>query len=141
MVIFNDRIRTNPAFKGNVLIKQTMNDHVGVVRDAAGLKGALDTFEEIAMRNLPAMALASPERVANYDWIQALEATSMTRVGETIARAALMRTESRGAHYREDHPDQIDDEWLRNIIVRQRGTKLSVSSVPVNSATYGEEAG
>ncbi|MDP7652267.1 MAG: FAD-binding protein [Rhodospirillales bacterium] len=122
-------------------IKQTMNDHVGVVRDAAGLKEALDAFEEIAMRNLPAMALASPERIANYDWIQAIEATSMTRVGEAVARAALMRTESRGAHYREDHPDQIDDEWLQNIVVRQRGKELSVSSVPVNSATYGEETG
>lgn len=112
-------------------LKQTMGEHVGVVRTDAGLRQALVELEKIAAEDLPTMSLANPERIANYDWIQALEVTLMTRLGEVVSRASLERTESRGAHYREDFPEKDDDKWLRNIVVRQQGDGLSISSSPV----------
>ncbi len=46
-----------------------------------------------------------------------VELRNMLEVGEIILRAVLRRTESRGAHFRTDHPRQNDAEWLANIVV------------------------
>ena len=106
-------------------LKKTMGDHVGVIKNDAGLRQALADINTIKSDDLPSMSLASQDRVANYDWIQAIEASSMTRLGEVIAKASLERTESRGAHYREDFVHQDDDKWLQNIVVRQDADVLS----------------
>ena len=67
-------------------LRQAMTDGVGVVRDAAGLKSALRTLAEIE-------AKAEREALRN-----------MTATATMIAAAALIRTESRGGHYRSDFP-------------------------------------
>lgn len=67
-------------------LRQAMTDGVGVVRDAAGLKAALRTLAEIE-------AKADREALRN-----------MTATATLIAAAALIRTESRGGHYRSDFP-------------------------------------
>ncbi|NLD35333.1 MAG: FAD-binding protein [Desulfatiglans sp.] len=62
------------------------------------------------------------------------EVKSMTLCAELTFRAALMRTESRGFHYREDFPAQDDKNWLKWIIIKQdkEEMKLSTQPVPVN---------
>jgi fumarate reductase (CoM/CoB) subunit A len=114
-------------------LQTAMGDHVGVARNEAGLRKALADVERIASDELPVMSVASGGRIANYDWIQALEVASMTRLGEVVARAALERTESRGAHYREDFTEMDDANWLRNILIRQDGASLSLRSTPVDA--------
>lgn len=118
-----------------------MGDHVGVVRNDADLRKALADIEKIASEDLPTMSLANQERTANYDWIQALEVSSMTRLAEVVIRASLERTESRGAHYREDFPDQDYEKWLRNIVVRKQRKALSISSIPVDPRHQFKKAG
>lgn len=105
-------------------LQTAMDLHVGVVRNAAGLTRAIAEMEAIEAGVLPKMAVASADRVGNYDWVEALEVSAMTRLGRAIAGAARLRTESRGAHYREDHPDRDDGAWLKNIIVRDRDGTL-----------------
>jgi succinate dehydrogenase / fumarate reductase, flavoprotein subunit len=63
------------------------------------------------------------------------EAKSMTLCAELTFRAALMRTESRGFHFREDFPERDDKNWLRWIIIKQEGhqMKLSTQPIPMNS--------
>ena len=87
------------------------------------------------------MALAGNDRIANYDWMQAIEVSSMARLAEVVARASLERTESRGAHYRDDFPEMDDKKWLRNILVRQRGGALSISSMPIESGYERQQGG
>jgi len=52
-------------------------------------------------------------------------------VADAIARAALMREESRGAHYRTDFPKTDNKNWFVNIMVKQEGGKMSFSKMPV----------
>lgn len=68
-------------------LRQVMTDHVGVMRDAQGLRHALTEIAALETR------LKGNERFAN-----------MTAAATLIAAAALLREESRGGHYRTDHP-------------------------------------
>lgn len=100
-------------------LQKIMNDHVGVVRNDEGLDTAITHFEAMEKTDLGGMALANHDRIGNYDWIEALEVSSMVRFGRAMAGAARLRTESRGAHYREDYPERDDEHWLRNILIRR----------------------
>jgi L-aspartate oxidase len=76
-------------------LRRTMWEGVGVVRDGPGLTAALECLEGLAGRLEPG----------------ASEARNMVDAGRLIARAALARTESRGAHYRSDYPEP-DPAWV-----------------------------
>jgi succinate dehydrogenase/fumarate reductase flavoprotein subunit len=64
------------------------------------------------------------------------EARSMAICAEMTFRAALMRTESRGSHFREDYPDRDDRNWLKWIIVKQEAGKMAISTEPVPIDRY-----
>jgi L-aspartate oxidase len=85
-----------PGDQGGVVseLRRTMWQGVGVVRDGPGLAAALERLEDLARRLPPG----------------ASEARNMMEAGGLIARAALARTESRGAHYRSDYPEP-DPAW------------------------------
>ncbi len=118
-------------------IQKTMNDYVGVVRNEEGLATAVSTLEKLSERDLPTMAPATAERVANYDWIEMLEVAAMAPLAGLIASAARKRTESRGAHYREDYPDTDDGEWLRNTRISRRNGETVFDTVPVAADLAG----
>jgi succinate dehydrogenase/fumarate reductase flavoprotein subunit len=62
---------------------------------------------------------------------QALELKNMMLNSEMKLRAALMRKESRGSHYREDYPEQDDKNWLKWVIISQNGDKIKLSTKDV----------
>ena len=64
------------------------------------------------------------------------EAKSMAICAEMTFRAALMRTESRGSHFREDYPERDDQNWLKWIIIKQEAGKMAVSTEPVPIDQY-----
>jgi len=64
------------------------------------------------------------------------EAKSMAICAEMTFRAALMRTESRGSHFREDYPERDDQNWLKWIIIKQEAGKMTVSTEPVPIDKY-----
>jgi succinate dehydrogenase / fumarate reductase flavoprotein subunit/fumarate reductase flavoprotein subunit len=106
-----------------------MWDHVGIVRDGAGLTRAL---EEIAQLSARAKNLgAGGGRAFNLTWQQALDLRNLLTASDLIARSALMRQDSRGAHYREDFPNPDNDHWLKNIYVMQDGEAPKLWTEPV----------
>ena len=88
-------------------LKTTMWNKVGILRDAKGLNEALSEIAKIKS-NLTFTPRNEPE----------IELSNMALVSELIARAALERTESRGAHYRTDYPAQDDKNWKRHLIYK-----------------------
>jgi len=118
-------------------LQDVMNRYVGVVRNDAGLALALDRIAAQRERDLPRLVLGSSDRVCNYDWIEALEVGAMVRLGAVMAEAARLRTESRGAHFREDFPETDTAGWTRNIVVRPDGGsfRLECRDVPTFERT------
>ena len=75
----------------------------------------------------------------NQDWVEALEAESMLDVAEMVSHAALVRTESRGAHFREDYP-RSERRWLRNIVLRLEGVQMHHRIDPLMVTHFDVEA-
>ncbi|NKQ52929.1 fumarate reductase/succinate dehydrogenase flavoprotein subunit [Amycolatopsis sp. K13G38] len=103
----------NPYTLHNEL-QQSMNDLVGIIRKAEEIKQALAKLDEIKSRigNLT----VEGHRQFNPGWHLALDLRNMLVVSECVARAALLRTESRGGHTRDDHP-QMDSHWRNRLLV------------------------
>lgn len=91
-------------------LQDIMQDDVGPFRTDAGLRRALDAITNLSARvgtALPGGGAQDPVR------LDALDLRNMLLVAEAIARCALLRTESRGAHQREDFPG-LDQAWTIN---------------------------
>jgi succinate dehydrogenase/fumarate reductase flavoprotein subunit len=94
-------------------LREVMWEHVGLIRHAAGLKAALRDIEEIGQR---APAVLVPGGTSyNLAWQDWMNLQNQVAAAWLIARSALEREESRGSHFRHDHPVSID--LLYNVLV------------------------
>ena len=113
-------------------LREIMYNYVGVVRSREGLKKAekdLSAFQEKAENDLK----IAHGKIANYDQIHAFELLNMLALCRLVVKAALMREESRGAHYRNDNPKVDNKKWLRNIIFQQKENKLLLKTVKIKT--------
>jgi succinate dehydrogenase flavoprotein subunit len=101
-------------------LQEMMQNLVGIYRTAEDLKKALLELDELKAR--AARASVEGSRLFNPGWHLSQDLEAMLLVSEAVARSALARTESRGAHSRIDHPN-LDSVWEKkhNIIVRESG--------------------
>ncbi|MDO5821847.1 fumarate reductase (CoM/CoB) subunit TfrA [Methanosphaera sp.] len=100
-------------------IQEIMWKYVAIVRDETGLKQA-----EIELNKLEEMTSnmnVSKIREYNDDLVVALEVISMIKLAKLIVKSALLRKESRGAHYRIDYPERNDKEYLKSFILNKNG--------------------
>jgi succinate dehydrogenase/fumarate reductase flavoprotein subunit len=111
-------------------IKDIMWRHCALVRDGEGLNQALAQVQKIKAEDLPHLSVPGSSRVFNLGWVEALEAVNMTELAELTIRAALMREESRMAHYRTDFLHQDDVNWLKNIVIRKEDDKPVLTTAP-----------
>lgn len=104
---------------------------VGVLRTGAALQEAVEQLESLAVDALPRVYSRARSRHFNREWVECLQAENMLTTLRTIARSALLREESRGAHYRRDFPQTDDARWLCNTVVRLNGEQLDISTGPI----------
>ncbi|MGQ0838673.1 fumarate reductase/succinate dehydrogenase flavoprotein subunit [Actinokineospora sp.] len=109
----SDGVEENPYTLQNEL-QQSMNDLVGIIRKAAEIEQALDTLS--AIRGRIRNVVVEGHRQFNPGWHLAIDLRNMLLVSECVARAALLRTESRGGHTRDDHPG-MDSQWRNTLLV------------------------
>ena len=91
----------------------------GIIREKSGMEQALEKIRE-------GKSLAGKVRVAGIKQLKKLlELNNMQRVSEIVLMAALKRQESRGAHYREDYPEE-DPAWCASIFVECVDNKVAL---------------
>ncbi|MEI7779233.1 MAG: fumarate reductase/succinate dehydrogenase flavoprotein subunit [Actinomycetes bacterium] len=106
-------------------LQQSMNDLVGIIRREDELEAALAKLEVLKERS-KAVSVEG-HRQFNPGWHLALDLNNMITVSECIARAALIRQESRGGHTRDDHPG-MNPEWRQvNLICSIDGEGVAVN--------------
>jgi fumarate reductase flavoprotein subunit len=110
---------------------ELMWSDVGILRDAAGLARAAGALEALHER-LARTGLPDPDRAFNLTWHDWLNLDSLLTVSKVIARAAIAREDSRGAHFREDHPAVRDLERSAFTRVRAAERDLALEFVPVD---------
>jgi succinate dehydrogenase / fumarate reductase, flavoprotein subunit len=118
---------------------ETMNEHVAVFRDAAGLAKAHQVVRRLK-EEAPHAAIDDRGTVFNQDVIGAIELGYMLDVAEAIVVAAQERKESRGAQFRTDFPTRNDGEWLKHVDVSMNGADAPlVSYSPVTITRWEPE--
>ncbi len=114
----------------------TMNEHVAVFRDAAGLAAAHETVRRLKEQE-PGASIDDTGKVFNQDVIAAIELGYMLDVAETIVVAAQERKESRGAQFRTDFPARNDADWLKHVDISRNGDDVPhVSYSPVTITNW-----
>ena len=98
-------------------LQKTMQDWVGIVRNEAEMKLALEAVSKFGEK--AKQVGVAGNREYNPGWHTALDLNNLLTFSEAIARAALERKESRGAHAREDFPDKDPEFGKVNIVVRK----------------------
>jgi succinate dehydrogenase / fumarate reductase flavoprotein subunit len=99
-------------------MQRCMTEYVGVQRIAHGLEKALQTLRELKAR-YQKIGLADLGKKWNTEILEAFELGGLLDLAEVTAASALHRTESRGAHFREDFPRRDDPNWLRHTLARR----------------------
>ena len=79
------------------------------------LAGGLEKLDQVEAR-LPDAALADHSKMFNTARLEALELENLMAIARATLVSALARTESRGAHSREDFPKRNDEQWLRHTL-------------------------
>jgi succinate dehydrogenase / fumarate reductase flavoprotein subunit/fumarate reductase flavoprotein subunit len=117
-----DRKSGENPFKLRDQLEVVMWRKVGVVRNGDDMRAAIPEIQSIRQRS--ANIDGSGSTIYNAKWNEAINVINLATIAETIARSALMREESRGAHYRQDFPEK-DAKWLKNINCAPAGEDMN----------------
>ena len=104
----SQRPQINPAAE-IARLQALMNDHVGPLRTRSGLEHALADMHDVEP--------VAPRAGLDPEWMDLHDLRNMRLVARCVTSAALERTESRGAHQREDFPE-TSEAWQRHQVIR-----------------------
>ncbi|MFE5771228.1 L-aspartate oxidase [Streptomyces sp. NPDC056485] len=115
-------------------VQRIMTDGAGVLRSAESLRTAAAALEDLYAKALTALETDGKTAVPG---VETWEATNLLCVARVLVAAALRREETRGCHWREDHPDRDDAAWRRHLVVRLSATERRALVVtPTDSAGF-----
>src|SRR5918995_3699240 len=112
-------------------VQQVMQENAGIIREGIKLRKAIKKILELEKtfysKHSVLKSYTDYKNVVNT-W----EVKSALVVCEAILRSALMRQESRGAHYRSDFPERDDSKWKVNIHCTKSGEEMVMFKLPVS---------
>ncbi|MGE5834531.1 MAG: fumarate reductase/succinate dehydrogenase flavoprotein subunit [Acidobacteriota bacterium] len=111
-------------------LQGTMQQLVGIVRQESEMREALERLK--GFRERAALVGIGGNRDYNSGWHTALDLPNLLTVSEAVTRAGLERTESRGAHFRDDFPNKVDEFSKVNLVIeRDADGQMRISRAPV----------
>jgi fumarate reductase (CoM/CoB) subunit A len=113
-------------------LQDIMWSHVGPERNGTILKEAVELIARMKEQDLPRMTVPSI-REFSLQWLEALELPKMLDLCEIVAKAALLRQETRGHHFRSDFPNREDGIWLKHIIIHKENGEMKLWTRPVET--------
>ncbi len=129
-----EHLRTNEGSErvGDIRedMQEVMMEHVGVFRTEEGISQALGTIRELKERYCHTQIEDKGKRF-NTDLLEAWELGNLLDLAEVTAYCALNRTESRGAHSREDYPKRDDENWLKHTLAYKTDAGIEIKYKPV----------
>ncbi|MFJ3882019.1 L-aspartate oxidase [Streptomyces sp. NPDC090077] len=115
-------------------VQRIMTDGAGVLRSAGSLAAAAEALETLYTTALGELENRGKTAVPG---VETWEATNLLCVARVLVAAAQRRAETRGCHWREDHPDRDDAGWRRHLVVRLSSTERRALVVtPTDSADF-----
>lgn len=138
-----DRIRHSNGSRspGDVRIEmqQVMQRHCAVFRDGPLLKQGVDKIERVAA-SIADVRVADRSMIWNSDLNEALELDNMIAQAVVSLHSAAGRTESRGAHFRDDYPKRDDGNWLKHTLAWRDDTgEVRLGYRPVHLFTLSND--
>jgi succinate dehydrogenase/fumarate reductase flavoprotein subunit len=117
-------------------IQKIAGEKLSSVRNDPDLEKAIQEIEEVK-KDLPKVSIANKSRKYNVEWVDALQIESMLLVIEMVARASLMRKESRSGLYRKDYPRTDWKNWTKNIVIKKGADgKMQLTTRPPVITTF-----
>ncbi|MCL6611660.1 MAG: FAD-binding protein [Peptococcaceae bacterium] len=104
-------------------LRRAMSSRAGILRDAGGLEEALAVINSLG------------DKISGRKSVSALKLGMMLDVARAVCLSALMRRESRGSHFRLDHPGERDD-YLGNFLVKKANGEVEATFVPRGNPAY-----
>ena len=105
-------------------IQEIMKQNAGIIREEIRLQNGLKRILELKKEFYSKDKILKEFNIDNEKVVLTMEVKSSLAVSEAIMRSALMRQESRGAHYRSDFPKLDDEKWKVNIYCRAEGKDM-----------------
>jgi succinate dehydrogenase / fumarate reductase, flavoprotein subunit len=113
-------------------MQRAMQDHCAVFRTANVLEQGLRKMAEVA-QSLADLAVTDRSMIWNTDLVEALELDNLIGQAAVVLHSARYRTESRGAHAREDYPERDDENWLKHTLAwRDDAGRVRLGDRPVH---------
>jgi succinate dehydrogenase / fumarate reductase flavoprotein subunit len=97
-------------------VQKTMTANVNVFREEGRLEETLGDLHE-AREAYKDVAVSDPSRTFNTDLIHTMETRNILDIAEALTMGALARKEFRGAHWRKEHQERKDEEWLKHTLI------------------------
>jgi len=120
-------------------MQHTMQTHCAVFRDAKTLQEGVAKMADVAA-SMREIALGERSLIWNSDLVEALELDNLVSQSVVVLDSAVNRTESRGAHAREDYPKRDDKDWMKHSLAWSgEGGKSRLAYRPVHNFTLSND--